>query len=126
MLELAHVAWPRVGHQCLHAVTLEAADLDLPGPSRQCPGHRLPAGATAVLARDDLPVDELIAALLERHRVYISGGIDELADKIFRIGHMGRSTERRETDRLLAAFDEVVRGAGLQQGRASNYGVTMS
>lgn len=70
---------------------------------------------TAVLARDDLPVGKLMAALLERHRIYISGGIDELAGKIFRIGHMGRSIERQETDRLLAAFDEVVRGAGGQQ-----------
>ncbi len=63
---------------------------------------------TAVLVREDVPVGELIETLRDRYGIYISGGIDELAGKIFRIGHMGRSIEPQETDRLLRAFDEVV------------------
>ncbi len=63
---------------------------------------------TAVLAREDIPVAEMIETLRHRYGIYISGGIDELAGKIFRIGHMGRSIEPQETDRLLRAFDDVV------------------
>ena len=73
---------------------------------------------TAAMARQDLPVGELVAALRDRYRIYISGGIDDFAGKIFRIGHMGRSIEPQETDRLLTAFDELVRGTIPPQERA--------
>jgi len=88
------------------------------GFSMLCADEHASPITTAAMARQDLPVGELVAALRDRYRIYISGGIDDLAGKIFRISHMGRSIEPQETDRLLTAFDELVRGAIPPQGRA--------
>ena len=59
---------------------------------------------TAVYPHADLPVEEMIVALREQHGIYISGGLGPLAGKIFRIGHMGRSIVKEETDLLLATI----------------------
>lgn len=63
---------------------------------------------TAVHAHPDLPVPALLDALREQYGIYISGGLGELATKIFRIGHMGTATEASENDLLLAAFEEIL------------------
>ncbi len=67
---------------------------------------------TAVHARADLPVAELISGLEQRHGIYISAGLGALRHKIFRIGHMGSAIEEGETDLLLAAIDEALRLGG--------------
>lgn len=79
---------------------------------------------TAVNARPDLPVGELITELKERHGIYISGGLDELAGKIFRIGHMGEAIREDEVELLLDAIAGVLRRRGLlQKERAGVDGV---
>ena len=64
---------------------------------------------TAVNAHPQLPVSDLQRYLRDEHRIYISGGLDTLAEKIFRIGHMGTSIERREVDLLLQATEDALR-----------------
>ncbi len=76
---------------------------------------------TSVYAHPGLPAGDLIRFLVERS-IFISGGLDDLAGKIFRIGHMGSSIERAEVDLLLAEIENALRhvgvtvpeGAGLQ------------
>lgn len=75
---------------------------------------------TAVKAHPEIPAAELISQLRERHRIYISGGLADLAGKIFRVGHMGSAIEDAEVDLLLAAFEDVLRlrGLGLEKESA--------
>ena len=68
---------------------------------------------TAVKAHPRLPVAELQAFLLERRSIYISGGLADLAGKIFRVGHMGTSIDRAEVELLLDAVAEALREAGI-------------
>ncbi len=63
---------------------------------------------TSVRGLPELPPAELIARLRERYGVYISGGLDDLAGKIFRIGHMGRGIEDAEVDLLLSVIQETL------------------
>src|SRR5262249_44633963 len=44
---------------------------------------------TAFLTRPDVEASALAHTLLQDHGIVISGGLDELAGKIFRVGHMG-------------------------------------
>jgi aspartate aminotransferase-like enzyme len=45
--------------------------------------------------------------------IFISGGLADLAGRIFRIGHMGRSIERSEVELLLGAIEDALRDAGI-------------
>lgn len=74
---------------------------------------------TSVYPHPDLPVGEMIAALREQHGIYVSGGLGDLAGKIFRIGHMGRSIEKEETDLLLDAIAGLLAQRGPQEESAS-------
>lgn len=56
--------------------------------------------ATAVKPRPEFTAAELIQWLEAERGICIAGGIGELAGKIFRIGHLGKST----TDAYLAEF----------------------
>lgn len=67
---------------------------------------------TAVKVHRVIPAADLISALQERHGIYISGGLADLAGRIFRVGHMGLAIEDAEVDLLLAAIDEVLRLRG--------------
>lgn len=70
---------------------------------------------TAVNARSDLPPNALIGELVDRHGIYISGGLDELSGKIFRVGHMGRAIRDDEVDLLLGAVKEALARRDLLQ-----------
>jgi aspartate aminotransferase-like enzyme len=67
---------------------------------------------TSVRSHEDMPAADLVRLLAERS-IFISGGIDELAGKIFRIGHMGTSIERSEVDLLLREIENALRHAGV-------------
>lgn len=67
---------------------------------------------TAVHGHPQLPPGKLVAELAQRS-IYISGGLDRLKGKIFRIGHMGRSIERAEVELLLGAIESALRNAGV-------------
>lgn len=76
---------------------------------------------TAVKGHADLPPAELIATLRDRYGIYISGGLDSLRGKIFRIGHMGRGIEPEEVELLLGAIRELMAERGAL--RAENAGL---
>jgi len=67
---------------------------------------------TAVRAHPQLPPGDLVKYLVARD-IYISGGLDDLAGKIFRIGHMGRSIDRSEVELLLGEIGNALRAAGV-------------
>lgn len=70
---------------------------------------------TAVNAHPELPAGDLVTELRQQHGIYISGGLDELAGRIFRIGHMGRAIEESETALLLEAIEGSLRARDLLQ-----------
>ena len=67
---------------------------------------------TSAYAHPELPVADMQRFLMERS-IFISGGLDDLADRIFRIGHMGRSIDRDEVEFLLRTIEEALRDAGV-------------
>ena len=64
---------------------------------------------TAVTVPDGVDAAALVAKLRTEHDVVISGGQASLAGKIFRIGHMGRTTEGEIQDTLDALADVLPR-----------------
>ena len=66
---------------------------------------------TAVSVPDGVDAAALVANLRTEHGVVISGGQASLAGKIFRIGHMGRTTEG-EIQETLAAIGDVLPWVG--------------
>jgi aspartate aminotransferase-like enzyme len=49
---------------------------------------------TAVLAPPNLPVDKIRSHIKKHFDIVLAGGQDHLADKIFRIGHLGFVSDR--------------------------------
>jgi alanine-glyoxylate transaminase/serine-glyoxylate transaminase/serine-pyruvate transaminase len=74
---------------------------------------------TAVRTHAELPAAALVSYLVERS-IFISGGLDDLAGKIFRIGHMGRSIERAEVELLLGEIENALRDAGVAVPEGAN------
>ncbi|MDW8068710.1 MAG: alanine--glyoxylate aminotransferase family protein [Anaerolineae bacterium] len=68
--------------------------------------------ATAVKARPEFSVQELIDYLAREHGILISGGIGSLAGKIFRVGHMGKASTRPFIMEFLFAVEEFLRRKG--------------
>ena len=66
---------------------------------------------TAVTVPGGVDAAALVAKLRTEHGVVISGGQASLAGKIFRIGHMGRTTEDEIQD-VLDALEDVLPGVG--------------
>jgi alanine-glyoxylate transaminase/serine-glyoxylate transaminase/serine-pyruvate transaminase len=69
--------------------------------------------ATAVKARPEFTVNELMAYLAREHGILISGGLEPLAGKIFRVGHMGKAATRPFLMEFLFAVEEFLRGKGI-------------
>lgn len=69
--------------------------------------------ATAVKARPEFSVNELMAYLAREHGILISGGLEPLAGKIFRVGHMGKAATRPFLMEFLFAVEEFLRAKGI-------------
>jgi alanine-glyoxylate transaminase/serine-glyoxylate transaminase/serine-pyruvate transaminase len=69
--------------------------------------------ATAVKARPEFAVRELMDYLAQEHGILISGGLEPLAGKIFRVGHMGKAATRPFVMEFLFAVEEFLRGRGI-------------
>jgi alanine-glyoxylate transaminase/serine-glyoxylate transaminase/serine-pyruvate transaminase len=69
--------------------------------------------ATAVRARPEFTVGELMEWLANERSMAIGGGLDELAGKIFRVGHLGRAATREYLMDLLFAIEEFLRLKGI-------------
>ncbi len=66
---------------------------------------------TAVAASDGLDVKKMLKALREEHGVVLAGGQQRLADKIFRIGHLGWVNEA-DIEAVISALKVVLPQAG--------------
>ena len=69
---------------------------------------------TAFHARPEFTVAEFVAWLLEERHIAISGGLADLAGKIFRVGHLGKASSDPYIDEFVAAVDEFLNGKGLK------------
>lgn len=69
--------------------------------------------ATAVRARPEFEVHELMEYLAQAHNILISGGIGSLRGKIFRVGHMGKAATRPYLMEFLFAVETFLRCKGL-------------
>lgn len=69
--------------------------------------------ATAVKARPEFPVSELMDYLAREHGILVSGGLEALAGKIFRVGHMGLAATEPYLRDFLLAVEAFLREKGL-------------
>ena len=69
--------------------------------------------ATAVKARPEFPVDELVEYLAEQHGILVSGGLGPYEGKAFRIGHMGKASLPSYITEFLLAVEAFLRHKGL-------------
>jgi aspartate aminotransferase-like enzyme len=69
---------------------------------------------TAVKARPEFEVKELIIWLEKERGLAIGGGLGELAGKIFRVGHLGKAASREYLMDFLFAVEEFLRHKGMQ------------
>jgi len=59
---------------------------------------------TAAYGPDGVPTSRIVDYLAETHKIKISGGLGELKDKIFRIGHMSPTVSEADIDEVLDAL----------------------
>jgi len=76
-------------------------------------GYRLPMLNT-VRVPDGIDEAAVRRRLLEDYSIEIAGGLGGLRGKIWRIGLMGHSSNRRNVMLFLAAFEEILRDMGYQ------------
>jgi len=69
---------------------------------------------TAFHARPEFPVSEFIAWLLEERKIAISGGLADLAGKIFRVGHLGKAAGDDYIAEFISAVGDYLRLQGLR------------
>ncbi len=74
---------------------------------------------TAIKTHERLPANLLVKYLKEKHHIQIAGGLDELAGKIFRIGHMGPTASSRAVLPTLFAIEEALRESGVHIKRGA-------
>jgi len=58
-------------------------------------------------------VSDMMRFLREEHNMMISGGLGDLAGRVFRIGHMGAATDPAVTEALLGAMQSYLDSRGL-------------
>ena len=68
---------------------------------------------TAVKARPEFDVAELIEYLAQTHDIFIAGGIGPLRGRIFRVGNMGKARTRPYLIEFLFAVEAFLRSKGL-------------
>ena len=57
---------------------------------------------TVIAGREGAPADGLRRYLLAKHDILVAGGLEDLAGRIVRVGHMGRATSREYVEAFLA------------------------
>jgi alanine-glyoxylate transaminase/serine-glyoxylate transaminase/serine-pyruvate transaminase len=75
--------------------------------------------ATAVVPRREFTAAEMITWLEQERGICITGGIGELAGKIFRVGHLGKATTDEYLAEFFAAVEAFLRFKGIEVGSDS-------
>lgn len=68
---------------------------------------------TTICLPQGLDFKPLQDRLLENHQTMVGGGFDMLANRIFRIGHMGENANREDLTTLLVALEECFSALGV-------------
>jgi aspartate aminotransferase-like enzyme len=69
---------------------------------------------TAAKGRPDLSIAEMARFLKNECGIMIGGGIDELAGKIFRVGHMGKAISPEYIESFLSGVRDFLQRKGLK------------
>jgi alanine-glyoxylate transaminase/serine-glyoxylate transaminase/serine-pyruvate transaminase len=67
---------------------------------------------TAVCGLRGMDVEDLRRYLVEEWQIMVSGGLEELRGKIFRVGHIGKAASDEYSERLLLGIEEYLRLRG--------------
>ncbi len=67
---------------------------------------------TAMYGLPGMDIDDFRRYLVEEWQIMISGGLEELAGQIFRVGHLGKAASPEYTDRLLQGVEAYLRLQG--------------
>ncbi len=73
---------------------------------------------TAAKGRPDMSIAEMARFLKYECGIMIGGGIDELAGKIFRVGHMGRAISPEYIEAFLDGVRDFLKRKGLEAGQS--------
>lgn len=68
---------------------------------------------TGVCRRPEFECSEMSRWLVEQREIAIGGGLGELADKMFRVGHLGKANTRDYLVDFLSAIEEFLRYKGI-------------
>ncbi len=68
---------------------------------------------TAICVPNGITYDQLFSEMVETHGIMIGGGLGELKDKVFRIGHMGENCQLESVYMTLRALDIIFRKHGI-------------
>jgi alanine-glyoxylate transaminase/serine-glyoxylate transaminase/serine-pyruvate transaminase len=74
---------------------------------------------TAAKGRPDMSIAEMARFLRNECGIMIGGGLDELAGKIFRVGHMGRAISPEYIEAFLAGVRDFLQRKGLEAGQGA-------
>jgi alanine-glyoxylate transaminase/serine-glyoxylate transaminase/serine-pyruvate transaminase len=74
---------------------------------------------TAVKGRPDMSIAEMARFLRDECGIMIGGGIDELAGKIFRVGHMGKAISPEYIEAFLIGVKDFLQRKGLEAGQST-------
>jgi alanine-glyoxylate transaminase/serine-glyoxylate transaminase/serine-pyruvate transaminase len=67
---------------------------------------------TAMYGLPGMDIDDFRRYLMQERRIMISGGLEELSGKIFRVGHMGKAASRDYVERFLDAVEAYLQLQG--------------
>jgi DNA topoisomerase-1 len=67
---------------------------------------------TAMYGLPGMEVDDLRRYLMQEWQIMISGGLDDLAGKIFRVGHIGKAASAEYTERFLEGVEAYLQLRG--------------
>jgi aspartate aminotransferase-like enzyme len=73
---------------------------------------------TAAKGRSDVSITEMIRFLRNECGIMIGGGLDELAGKIFRVGHMGKAISSEYIEAFLAGVRGFLQRKGPEAGQS--------
>jgi alanine-glyoxylate transaminase/serine-glyoxylate transaminase/serine-pyruvate transaminase len=68
---------------------------------------------TGVCRRPEFELNEMSRWLVEKREIAVGGGLGELSDKMFRVGHLGKAATREYLIDFLFAMEEFLRYKGI-------------
>ena len=74
---------------------------------------------TAAKGRPDMSIAEMARFLRDECGIMIGGGLDKLAGKIFRIGHMGKAISPEYIEAFLARVRDFLQRKGVEAGQSA-------